>query len=120
MTFTVQEYNPKIREAFYELFGIVMLEKAFLVTEFIRAISENIKRYPEDSMMIYQCGAKLGRMYSTFVRLNAVALLQHNPNYLIQEKDIDDPIHILNVIIVANSLNSSSLNNLELPFYFSK
>ena len=117
----MQEKNQSLREALYELFSIIKLNKQTLLLDVIKALRENITKYPQDRMVIYTCGAKLGTAYAEFVKLNAMIILQHDPNYLVREHDQDDSTHIFHVIIVANALaNSKSAQEPKLPFYFTK
>lgn len=101
--------------AFYELFSFIKLNKQSLLMDLIKALRENVRKYPQDRMKIYACGAKLGSSYADFIKKNALIILQHEPQFIIQEKDRDDPVHILHVVMVAHAGNATTL-----PFYFPK
>ena len=115
--FIVQERNPDLRKAFYELFETLLLDNQTLVVELIKALRNNLKNYEEDRQEIYKCAVKLGKTYSRFININLMNLLQHNESFILQEKDVDDPLHVMNFIILSNALAAPS-SNLEVPEYY--
>lgn len=121
VTFSIQEKNPVLRSAFYELFSIIKLNKPSLLLDLIKALRENLKRFPHDKLLIYDCSAKLGKSYSEFIKNNIMLILQHDPNFIIREREIEDLTNILNIIIVSNAIytNYADFSN-KLPFYFEK
>lgn len=102
----LEEANESIRMAMYNLMAATKCPNAECLHETIKSLLQNMNRYPEDRLSIYQCLKGLGVHHGQFVELLVeplLGMLHVDLRFLGAELHMEDSTYVALAIVILNA-----------------
>ncbi|CAG8591966.1 4838_t:CDS:10, partial [Paraglomus brasilianum] len=104
----LDDADPTVRESTHGLLRAVRLAERDMVMKLIEIMKNNVTRYPEDQLSIYQCFRDFGAKHNDFIEYLVPVFFTLEQGFKPVEKHVDDPKHIGHVIMTFNAAHSNS------------
>jgi len=101
---TSEDKEESTRAAIYKLLRNTKLATVWALKRSIEALSQNLRKYPDDIDMIFVCLKSLGEQYSFFTETIVYELLQLDARFLPREANVNDREYIGKMIVILNSI----------------
>ncbi|KAI7897651.1 armadillo-type protein [Cokeromyces recurvatus] len=113
----LEDSDPLARQATHELFTVVRLTVPTSLTILLDALEANMKRYPMDTLSVYQCLRDIGKRHDDYVQDLVPTLLNLDKRYLPKEANVEDIVYTAYVILIVNACSTNVKILYDLPKY---
>ncbi|KAG0372240.1 Integrator complex subunit 4 [Mortierella sp. AD032] len=113
----LEDADRDVREAAHRMLEVVTMSAQDGMTSFLESIETNMRRFPEDQLSIYKCMRAVGRHHGVFIERMLTSMLQLDPNYLAQEKDVKEVTYCGHLVLLFNAATTNPAILRTLPKY---
>ncbi|TPX48245.1 hypothetical protein SeMB42_g00699 [Synchytrium endobioticum] len=113
----LQDAQPSVRQSALDMLGNVVVDTVQTFTKLHMLMVNHIGQRALDRDFVYRCLKKLGQSHPIFVRALLNTMFALDDRYIAQEKFMDEPSHVGNVILTYNAMSVAQSLSLDLPSY---
>ncbi|KAF9904274.1 Integrator complex subunit 4 [Linnemannia zychae] len=113
----LEDADRDVREAAHRMLEVVTMATQDGMTSFLESIETNMRRFPEDQLSIYKCLRAVGRHHGVFIEQMLTSMLQLDPTYLAQEKDVKEATYCGHLVLLFNAATTNPAILKALPKY---
>ncbi|KAF9120102.1 Integrator complex subunit 4 [Mortierella sp. 14UC] len=113
----LEDADRDVREAAHRMLEVVTMATQDGMTSFLESIETNMRRFPEDQLSIYKCLRAVGRHHGVFIEQMLTSMLQLDPTYLAQEKDVKETTYCGHLVLLFNAATTNPAILKALPKY---